>query len=256
MSIANVIAVISAYNEAATIVDVCRRSRACLDNVVVVNDASSDQTPALLAGEDVTVLHHSHNRGKASTLWTGMQHAARHGASGVITLDCDGQHAPENIPRLIRATEDNPDSIVIAARVRTARNAPRLRRFANRCADFWIGWACGAALCDSQSGFRYYPASLIRRLNVPHGTRRGFVFESETLIEAAWLGVPIVAVPVESLYPCGMRLSYYHPVSDTLRIAGMVAGRLLRRGLYPRGLLRSLRGTVRWYDPPRNASPS
>ena len=256
MSIVKLTAVISAYNEAATIVDVCRRSRAQSIDVVVVDDASSDRTPALLAGEDVTVLHHTRNQGKASALWTGLQYAVQHGSSGVITLDGDGQHAPENIPRLIRAIEDNPDCIVIAARVRAARNAPRLRRFANRCADFWIGWACGTALCDSQSGFRYYPASLIRLLRIPHGTRRDFVFESEALIEAAWHGVPIVAVPVDSIYPRGARISYYRPVRDTVCIAGMVAGRLLRRGLYPTGLLRSLLGRVRWYDAPGNGSPS
>ena len=256
MSRANLTAVISAYNEAATIVEVCRRTRAHLDHVVVVNDASSDRTPELLEAEDVTVLHHARNRGKAGALWTGMQHAVRNRASGVITLDGDGQHAPEHIPRLIQAARDNPGCMVIASRVRAARNAPRLRRFANRCADRWIGWACGVALCDSQSGFRCYPASLIRVLNIPHGTRRGFVFESEVLIEAAWLGVPIVAMPVESIYPPGMRRSYYHPVRDTFRIAGMVAGRLSRRGLYPRGLLRSLTGRVRWYDPPCDASPS
>ena len=252
MSSARLTAVISAYNEAGTIVDVCRRSRAQLTNVVVVDDASSDRTPALLGDEDVTVLHHSRNQGKASALWTGMQYALRCGAGGVITLDGDGQHAPENIPRLVRAIEDNPDCIIIAARVLDVGNAPRLRRFANRCADFWIGWACGVALCDSQSGFRYYPASLIRLLNTPHGARRGFVFESEVLIEAAWLGVPIVGVPVAAIYPPGSRTSYYRPIRDTIGIAGMVAGRLLQRGFRPKGLLRSLQGRVRWHDVPCN----
>ena len=254
MSIAKLTAIISAYNEAATIVDVCRRSRAQLSNVVVVNDASSDHTAALLAEEDVTLLHHAHNRGKASALWTGMQHALEHGTSGVITLDGDGQHAPENISQLMRAIEAHPNSIIIAARVRNARSAPRLRRFANRFADFWISWACGAALCDSQSGFRYYPSSLVCRLDIPCGTRRDFVFESEVLIEAAWLGVQIVAIPVEPIYPPHSRTSYYRPVRDTVCIARMVAGRLLRRGLYLKGLLRSLQSPVHWYQIPCNAS--
>ena len=250
MSITNLVAVIPAYNEAATIVDICRRSRLQLPNVVVVNDASSDQTAALLANEDATVLHHTHNQGKASTLWTGMQYAMEYGASGVITLDGDSQHAPEDIPRLIQAIADHPDCIVIAARVRNTQSAPRLRRFANRFADFWIGWACGAALYDSQSGFRYYPASLIRRLDIPCGARRDFVFESEVLIEAAWLGVSSVAVPIESRYSPGTRVSHYRPVRDTACIAGMVAARLLRRGLYPRGLLHSLLGRVHWREVP------
>ena len=248
MSISNLAAVISAYNEAATIVDICRRSRAQLVNVVVVNDASSDHTAALLANEDITLLHHAHNQGKASTLWTGMRYAMEHGASGVITLDGDGQHAPEDIPRLIRAIEAHPNCIIIAARVRNTQSAPRLRRFANRFADLWIGWACGTALYDSQSGFRYYPASLIRRLDIPCGARRGFVFESEVLIEAAWLGVPSVAVPIESSYPPGARISHYRPVRDSVCIAHMVAVRLLRRGFYPKGLLRSLFGRVCWYE--------
>ena len=254
MSISNLVGVISAYNEAATIVDICRRSRAHLANVVVVNDASSDDTAALLANEDITLLNHTHNQGKASTLWTGMRYAMEHGASGVITLDGDGQHAPEDIPRLMRAIEAHPNCIIIAARVRNTQSAPRLRRFANRFADLWIGWACGAALYDCQSGFRYYPASLLRRLDIPCGARRDFVFESEVLIESAWLGVPSVALPIESNYPPGARISHYRPVRDTVCIACMVAARLLRRGIYPKGLLYSLCGRVRWHEAPSHAS--
>ena len=255
MSTANLTAVIPVYNEAATIAHVCRRSRAQLASVVVVDDASDDQTTALLAEEDVTLLRHTHNQGKASTLWTGMRYAIEHGAAGVITLDGDGQHAPENIPRLIGAIEAHPDCIIVAARVRNARSAPRLRRFANRVADFWIGWACGAALYDSQSGFRYYPASLIHRLDISCGMRRDFVFESEVLIEAAWLGVPIVAIPVESICLPDSRVSYYRPVRDTACIARMVAGRLLRRGFYLTGLLRGLQGRVRWHEAVCTAPP-
>ena len=254
MSISNLVGVISAYDEAATIVDICRRSRAHLANVVVVNDASSDDTAALLANEDITLLNHTHNQGKASTLWTGMRYAMEHGASGVITLDGDGQHAPEDIPRLIRAIEAHPNCIIIAARVRNARSAPRLRRLANRFADLWIGWACGAALRDCQSGFRYYPASLIRRLHIPCGMRRDFVFESEALIESAWLGVPSIAIPIESNYPSSARASHYRPVRDTACIACMVAARLLRRGFYPKGLLHSLSGRVRWHEDPWQVS--
>jgi glycosyltransferase involved in cell wall biosynthesis len=237
--------VIPACNEALTIADVAARAAAVAATVIVVDDGSTDGTGGLLAGLPVTVLRNERNLGKGASLWRGMQHALALGVDGVVTFDGDGQHAPEDVPRLVRVARAHPDDLVIGARLVGRAAAPRARRIANRVADFFIGWAAGQPLDDSQSGFRLYPAALLRRLAVKHGPGRGFVFESETLIAAARLGLRVRSVAIAAVYPRSARPSHFRPVADIARISRMIFWQLLRRGFYPAGLYRVLCGRAR-----------
>lgn len=232
--------VIPAYNEGATIADVAARAAAVVATVIVVDDGSTDGTHERLARLPVVLLRNERNLGKGASLWRGMQHALALGADGVVTLDGDGQHAPEDVPRLVRVARAHPDDLVIGARLVGRETSPRARRRANRVADFFIGWAAGQPLDDSQSGFRVYPASLLRRLDVRHGPTRGFVFESEVLIAAGRLGVKCRSVAIAAVYPRNARPSHFRPVADIARISRMILWQLARRGLHPVGLYRSL----------------
>lgn len=234
--------VIPAYNEAATIRDVAARALQQCPRVIVVDDGSSDGTAAALAGLAVQLLRNDTNLGKAAALWRGAEAALALGAERVVTLDGDGQHDPADIPRLVRAADAHPRSIVIGARLADPAVIPRSRYVANRIAAFWVSWACGQRLSDSQSGFRVYPAELFRRLRVPHGRARGFVFESEILIEAACLGFRCEFVPIAAIYRPGARASHFRPVLDVARITRMIAWKLLSRGLYPLGFYRAFIG--------------
>jgi glycosyltransferase involved in cell wall biosynthesis len=235
-------AVIPAYDESATIADVAARAARQVEPVIVVDDGSTDATSAALAGLPVMLLRNDRNLGKGASLWRGMQHALGLGVAGVVTLDGDGQHAPEDIPRLLAEARAHPGEIVIGARLLGREAAPRSRYLANRVADFWIGWAAGQRLADSQSGFRVYPAALLRSIDVKHGPGRGFVFESEILIAAARRGVGSRAVPIAALYPRAARASHFRPVRDIALITRMVAWKLLSRGMNPAGLRRVLAG--------------
>jgi len=240
LSADSVTVVIPAYNEAATIVDVAGRARAQVARVIVVDDASTDSTAACLDGLDVTVLSNEQNQGKAGSLWKGIHYALQTGSHAVITLDGDGQHRPEDIPRLLEKAAECPDQIIIAARDMDHEQVPRHRRNANKVANFWISWACGYPIADSQSGFRLYPASLLNAIELDVSADRGFVFESEILIEAALRGVKSQNVTIEAIYAENRRPSHFRPVTDIVRITRMVAWRLIRQGLAPLGLLRSL----------------
>ncbi|HEX9390265.1 MAG TPA: glycosyltransferase family 2 protein [Usitatibacteraceae bacterium] len=231
---------IPAYNEVETIRALAERALRMVPNVVVVDDGSQDGTAAQLAGLPVTLLRNERNIGKAASLWRGFEHALARGARSVVTLDGDGQHSPEDIGRLLNVSAMYPHRIVIGARLHDRKNFPARRYYANQFARFWISWAAGYPIADTQSGFRVYPASLLSRLSRKQVSWQGFVFESEILIVAAAAGVRSVAVAIPGIYPKQARPSHFRPIHDIARIVLMVAGQLLRRGMYPRGLWRSL----------------
>lgn len=238
-------AVIPAFNEVGTIRDVAARTLRRVSEVVVVDDGSSDGTGAALAGLPVTLIRNERNRGKAFSLARGAGHAIARGAEAIVTLDADGQHRPEDIPRLVEAHERDPAALIVGSRLHDRAHIPRERYVANRFANFWIAWAAGQPIADSQSGFRIYPAGLLRELSPRAERHPGFIFESEILIEAGRRGVRITDVPVSAAYPERGRRSYFRPVLDFARIARMVAWKLLSRGLYLPGLIRSLQRPAR-----------
>lgn len=236
----SVAVVIPAYNEKATLRHVAEGALAHASLVIVVDDGSTDGTADVVADLPVLVLRNARNEGKAASLWRGAHEALSRGAAAVCTIDGDAQHDPNDIPRLLDAHRDSPASIVIGSRLHSSAAIPRARYRANRIANFWIGWAAGYPVADSQSGFRVYPAELFQRARARHDLRASFVFESEIIIEAARLGVKAVSVPITVTYANPCRKSHFRPVVDIARIVRMVAGRLLARGLYLPGLVRSL----------------
>lgn len=233
--------VIPAYNEAATLREVVVRTLVHARSVIVVDDGSTDGTAAQIEGLPVTLLVNDRNLGKAACLWRGAQAALASAATSIVTLDGDGQHDPDDLPRIFHAAELEPDAIVVGSRLHAKDTIPRARYRANRFANFWIAWAAGQPIADSQSGFRYYPAAVFRQLDVAHGRWSSFVFESEVLIAASRAGIEVFCVPVSVKYANLARASHFRAVADIAKITLMVARRLLSTGFNLPGLARSLR---------------
>lgn len=231
---------IPAFQEAATIRAVAQAALQQCPNVIVVDDGSTDGTAAQLRDLPLALLEHPHNRGKAASLHTAFAHALARGAACVITLDGDGQHEPLDAALLLAAWRREPGRIVIGSRLHDRSQFPLARWRANRFACFWISWAAGHPIADSQSGFRLYPAAVMR-IAMGRGVRGNrFTFESEILIEAARHGHRTLAVAIAGRYPPNARASHFRPVWDITKIVLMVGGRLLRSGMKPLGLWRSL----------------
>lgn len=172
-----IIVVIPAFNEAATIRTL---ANAVLDlglDLIVVDDASMDGTSDQLAELPLSLIRHKSNQGKAASLRNGIDAALELEADGILTLDGDGQHQPADIPKLIAAFSENQNSLVIGARLLNREQAPKARRRANDFADFWISWAAGQRIRDSQSGFRLYPARAASQVQIEHSRKQGFVYE-------------------------------------------------------------------------------
>ena len=232
--------VIPAYNEAETISEVVFQCLEYADLVIVVDDGSVDGTADRLQGTQTIILRNVRNQGKAASLKRGFRYALEQDADAIITLDGDGQHSPGEVPGLVATAKQYPDTIIIAARQKNRSVSPVIRLFANDFADFWISWAAGYPVIDSQSGFRLYPSILFTKIDKIFDLGQGFVFESEILIEASRRRIYSFSVAVDTICHKGARPSHYRPFRDTARIVRMVASKLLLKGLYPQGLLRAL----------------
>jgi glycosyltransferase involved in cell wall biosynthesis len=244
------VVVIPAYNEAARILgviqDVVRYGRPA--RVIVVDDGSVDGTAALVQDwtrseecvASVDLIRHPTNLGKGFALSSGVARALAVGAERITTIDADGQHDGADLPRLDQLAARYPTAIVIGARTADRDQAPALRRFANEVADFWISWACGRRIHDTQSGLRLYPADLLARIDIRPRQGHGFAFETELLIKGVGAGADVRSIPIATRYHPHGRASHYRPWRDTWSIIQLVGGHLIRRGLHPRGLLRAL----------------
>ena len=224
--------VIPALNEALRIGEVVAQTLRHCPWVIVVDDGSDDGTGESLRDLPVTVLRHAQRRGKGAALRSGFAEALAQGARGVLTIDGDGQHDPADLPRLLEAAARNPGCIVIGARLRHRAQAPVFRRMANAFGDWGVAWAAGHRIADTQSGQRYYPASVIALDQVPG---EDFVFEAQLLISAARrLGVRCVSVPVETRYRGSdggpLRRSHFRPLRDLYRITSHVVRQVLAHG--------------------------
>ncbi|MCB1827748.1 MAG: glycosyltransferase family 2 protein [Coxiellaceae bacterium] len=231
---------IPAFNEEATIRDVVENSLRFCKNIIVVDDGSLDRTVEKIQDLPITILRNSINRGKDASLLRGMAHIQKLQLDAVITMDADKQHNPNDLPRFVAAQQHYPHNIIIGARRINTKNAPRLKLLASKTADFFISWAAGKKILDTQSGFRLYPNSYIPRILRKSSRNNHFVFESQILIDATRKAYTPVSLAIESIYPDDARKSYYRPMMDTSRIILMICWELLTHGLNPKGLFAAI----------------
>jgi len=211
-------AAIPAFQAEPSVGDVVRRTRLLIADVLVIDDGSLDRTAEVAREAGAEVKSLTPNQGKGMALKTAFQVLFARGFDAVITLDADGQHLPEEIPRLLEARETGAD-LVLGTRDHLFAEMGSLRRISNRLSSRAISLAAGRPLTDVQTGFRLYTRQLIEATGFP-GAR--FEAESAVVVRAARAGFKIAAVPVRLGFADGRTTSHYRPLLDSLRIAAAV----------------------------------
>jgi len=204
--------VIPVYNAAPRLPELIARLQPLLSScdLVFIDDGSTDNSVPLLRKAGLPVLVHPDNRGKGAALRSGFRYALDRDYRMVLTLDADLQHRPEEASRLLAAGSDR--SLVLGTRTIGATHMPWPRRLSNNLTSLLISVFTGRRIRDSQSGFRFIPVELLRRLIL---SADRFDLESELLLKAGAVGFAITGVPVSTVYE-GSPSNISH-LADTLR---------------------------------------
>ena len=188
------------YNEAKHVREVLGHIRRYSQDILVVNDGSTDGTAELLDAESGLLrINHPRNRGYGAALISAFAYALDHGYDVLVTTDCDGQHEPARIPVLLEAIHDS--DIVSGSRYfrdfRQDTPAPSDRRFINATITREINARYGLDLTDAFCGFKAYRRDALARLRI---SETGWGMPLQLWVQAARLGLRIKEIGVPRLY--------------------------------------------------------
>ncbi len=213
----NLCVIIPTYNNHKTLRRVIDGVLNYTQDIIVVNDGSTDTTKEILAGySQFTQIHVARNQGKGNALREGFAKAKALGFDYAITIDSDGQHFPDDIPVFLDALDHSDKNVLlIGSRNMEQDGVPKKSSFGNKFSNFWFWFETGITLEDTQSGYRLYPLqSLPKRFFT-----KKFEFEIEVIVRTAWNGVAVKNIPINILYDPNERVTHFRPFKDFTRIS-------------------------------------
>ncbi|MBN1593769.1 MAG: glycosyltransferase family 2 protein [Candidatus Coatesbacteria bacterium] len=224
MGVGRCAVLVAAYNAAETLGPLLEDVRRHFTgDLILVDDGSTDATGDIGGNLANVVLSHDTNRGKGAALITGFTHLIGEGYQAVVTLDADGQHLPEFIPRFIEMFERTGCDLVLGRREFSIRTTPFLRYFGNVLSSFWISIISGVKVKDSQCGFRLYRLEAIQTQKL---ATSGFDTETELLFQIRQDGGRIEQVDIPLIYKAGGK-SNFKRIWDTLAVTRVIVRHLL-----------------------------
>ena len=210
--------IIPTYNNGGTIKHVVCETLQMCDDVIVVNDGSTDATTNILHDmQGINLVEYANNKGKGHALKCGFKRALELGFSYAITLDADGQHYPADIAKFLKANMEHPGALIVGQRNLEGVERSKGSDFANKFSNFWFWIQTGKQLKDTQTGYRLYPLKKLKGLSLL--TSR-YEAELELMVFASWHGVELVSIPIDVYYPPQHeRVSHFRPGKDFTRIS-------------------------------------
>jgi len=210
-----VIAAIPCLNEEAFIGDIVTKTQKYVDKVIVIDDGSIDRTSEIAKAAGAEVIRHEKRKGAGAATRSGFQAAKANGADVLVTLDGDGQHNPDEIPRLISPILGKKADLVIGSRfLKPQTNIRRYRKFGIDVITWLYNFGSKVKISDSQSCFRAHSRKLLDTIDI---TENGFGFSIEVLVQARKKGLTITEVPISCLYHS--QGSSLNPIAHGLGVA-------------------------------------
>ena len=214
-----IVIVIPAYEPDDALVVLIERLGVKFDKFIVVDDGSktADETFRRVKGlRGVTLLKHDVNRGKGAALKTAFAKvlADSPDAAGVVTVDADGQHLPEDVAKVAEATLANLGRYTLGVRAFSG-NVPLRSRFGNAWSRYFFFMLTGVMVYDTQTGLRGMPRDLLPELLAMPGDR--YEYEMRMLVAAARKKQKPVQIPIKTVYLNENKASHFNPIRDSLR---------------------------------------
>ncbi len=187
--------IIPAHNEERHIAQVINETNKFSENIVVVDDGSSDRTLSEAEKTGATVLKHEINLGKGAALRTGAEYAIKKGAEAAVFIDSDGQHSPSDIPRLLKALEGA--DVVFTYRNLKSEHMPLTKKIGNLALNTLLKLLFGIKIIDTQCGFKAITSKAYRTLRL---ISSDYNIESEIAAKTGKYGLRFIQIPIETVY--------------------------------------------------------
>lgn len=194
-------ALIPAYNEESRIAPVILRAKRHVDLVIVCDDGSSDLTSQVAEELGAVVLRHTRNMGYGAALRSLFLEALKRKVDVAVTLDADGQHDPDYIPKLIEPIESGEADVVIGSRFLDESSTPGISKSRKMALRFlnWVGRrALKLDIRDTQSGMRVYSRKALEA--ALHAAESGMAISYGVLRELSSAGLRLKEVPIKVTY--------------------------------------------------------
>ncbi|AIL33264.1 glycosyltransferase family 2 protein [Basilea psittacipulmonis] len=219
------IALIPYYNHPDTIAKVVHhllsQSLPCLIIDDGSNEAGLKALEPLKAIDQVTIMYREQNGGKGAAVKTGLEKAQALGYTHAIQVDADAQHNLQDLKTFIQYADQHPDALILG-HPQYDHTAPKSRLYGRKITNFWVAInTCSLDIKDAMCGFRLYPLSLIKRLNLAKIGDR-MEFDIEILIKLHWEKATFIWVPTQVTYEEN-GVSHFKALKDNLLISSMHA---------------------------------
>jgi len=221
-----IIAGIPAYNEEKTIAKIVLLAKRYVDEVIVVDDGSTDLTGEIANALGAVVIKHPENLGKGEAIKTILKIVKEKKPDILVFLDADGQHDPNEIPKVVEPIIEGQADIVIGSRFKGNSKIPSCRKIGLKILSGMARRLSNTGISDPLSGFRALSRRAYECINL---VERGYGIEVEMLVQAKEKKLRIIEVPIRIEYATGSKTSKRSPIYQASEIAGVIIKKTIEK---------------------------